>query len=176
MNHLLKLIAMEWNQCTPILHFTNAVSNHHLQSAKSFIAHAKMGAPYEYLWWNPQCGQKLVTLKRRMYAPVSTTLAWQFSLPHHCLAFEILAIQLKHSPRWTNRQSDLNYPSRWTNPSDHCLRIIIDSIQKYLRSVNSSYPSDGTHNYIWPDRNHLIFKRISILKIIHPPISNRLIR
>ena len=32
-----------------ILHFTNAVSNHHLQSAKSFIAHAKMGAPYEYL-------------------------------------------------------------------------------------------------------------------------------
>ena len=42
--------------------------------------------------------------------------------------------QLKHSPRWTNRQSDLNYPSRWTtskppSPSGHCLRIIIDSIQ-----------------------------------------------
>ena len=54
-----------------------------------------------------------------------TMLPWT----HHCLAFEILAIQLKHSPRWTNRQSHLNYPSRWTNPSDHCLRIIIDSIQ-----------------------------------------------
>ena len=100
-----------------------------------------------------------------------TMLPWT----HHCLAFEILAIQLKHSPRWTNRQSHLNYPSRWTNPSGHCLRVIINSIQKYLRSVNSSYPSDGTH-YIWPDRNHLIIKRISILKTIHPPISNRLIR
>ena len=154
-----------------------------------------MGTPYEYLWWNRQCRQKLVTLETRMYAPDSTNLVWQYFLeriialplengPRRTLdicrgnlakatqwkvlkssqqtwieAFPGIAqnwfcipmwpedrgqrwgqktrtnnplqksYQLKHSPRWTNRQSDLNYPSRWTNPSDHCLRIIIDSNQ-----------------------------------------------
>ena len=36
-------------QCIPILHFIPAASSHHLQSAKNFIAHAKMGASYIYL-------------------------------------------------------------------------------------------------------------------------------
>ena len=54
-----------------------------------------MGTPYEYLWWNRQCRQKLVTLKTRMYAPVSTNLVWQ------CFLERIIALPLENGPRRT---------------------------------------------------------------------------
>ena len=124
------------NQCTPIPHFTSAVSNHHLQNAK-ISSHTQKWEPHMNICDETAMQTEIGDPKNKNACPCFdyscvTMLPWT----HHCLAFEILAIQLKHSPRWTNRQSDLNYPSRWTNPSDHCLRIIIDSIQKYLRSVN----------------------------------------
>ena len=66
--------------------------------------------------------QKLVTLKTRMYAPVSTTLANNASLNHHCPAFEILAIQLTHSPRWTILLRD-NF---------HCRIIALQAVRSQL--------------------------------------------
>ena len=115
-NHLLKLIAMEWNQCTPIPHFTSVVSNHHLQNAK-ISSHTQKWEPHMNICDETAMQTEIGDPKNKNVCPCFdyscvTMLPWT----HHCLAFEILAIQLKHSPRWTNRQSHLNYPSRWTNP------------------------------------------------------------
>ena len=83
-NHLLKLIAMEWTNVHPY-HISQVPYPTTIYRMLKFHRTRKNGNPIWIFVMKPLCRQKLVILKTRMHVPASTTLAWQFSLPHHRL-------------------------------------------------------------------------------------------
>ena len=113
----------------------------------------KNGNPIWIFVMKPLCRHKLVILKTRMHVPVSTTLAWQ------CFLERIIALPLKSwQSNWSIRQDGQTDSQISIILADGPIQVTIayESLSIPFRNTyavsTQSYPSDVTHNYIWPAR------------------------